>query len=381
MSAGRATAIVGVGYSPIYREKGIDSRPLASQAAKDAIADAGLTATEIDGIFEYPGLPNEISITMQRMLGIKNLASFGDYASSGPSGMAAALGAHMAVASGACDVALVYRSISREWGQQSGQVHFPPAEGPSQYQLPYGVAGAVIPVMGMKKQRRFAELGGSEEDYGHISVNARKWSALNERAALRDPITMDDYLSSRFVAEPLRLLDCDYPITGACAIIITTAERAAGLKQKPVLIDSTSLGTGSRPDWTFTDDFIFGGTREASDLLWKRSSVTPADVDVAQLYDGFTHIAISWVEALGLCGIGEFGDWVDGGKTIGPGGSMPMNTTGGQLAEGRMHGLSFVAEAVLQLRGQAGARQVPDANVSVVANAHGPQCGAMVLTT
>src|SRR4029077_15197340 len=98
------------------------------------------------------------------------------------------------------------------------------------------------------------------------------------------------------------------------------------------------------------------------------------DVDVAQLYDGFTHITISWTEALGLCGRGEFGEWVDRGRTISPGGSMPMNTTGGQLAEGRLHGLSFLAEAVLQLRGQAGERQVPDAEVSVVANGFGPQC-------
>ena len=113
--------------------------------------------------------------------------------------------------------------------------------------------------------------------------------------------------------------------------------------------------------------------------LWRRSSVTAADVDVAELYDGFTHIAISWLEALGLCGIGEFHDWVDDGARIGPGGSMPLNTYGGQLAAGRMHGLAFLNEAVLQVRGDAGDRQVPDARVAVVANAHGPQCGAMVV--
>ncbi|KJV03555.1 MULTISPECIES: thiolase family protein [Nocardiaceae] len=380
MTFGRKTAIVGVGYSAIHRDRGVDSRPLATTAAKNAIADAGLEFSDIDGIFEYPA-SDEIAIDMQRMLGIKNLRCFGDHAGSGPSGMAAAIAAEAAVASGQCDVALVFRSITREWGQQSGQVVFPPASGPLQFQMPYGVAGAIIPVMGMKKQRRFAEFGGREEDYGSIAVNARKWSALNERAVLRDPVTMDDYLASRFVSEPLRLLDCDYPITGACAVIITTAERAADLAQKPVLIDASALGTGGRPDWTFTDDFVFGGTRPCSDTLWERSSVTAADVDVAELYDGFTHITISWVEALGLCGIGEFGDWVDGGATIGPGGSLPMNTNGGQLAEGRMHGLSFLAEATLQLRGQCDVRQVDGARVAVVANAAGPQCGAMVLTS
>jgi acetyl-CoA acetyltransferase len=115
--------------------------------------------------------------------------------------------------------------------------------------------------------------------------------------------------------------------------------------------------------------------------MWRRSSVSAADVDVAQIYDGFTHIAMSWVEALGLCGVGEFGDWVNGGATIGPGGSLPMNTSGGQLAEGRLHGLSFLTEAVVQLRGECGARQVPGAEVAVVTNAHGPQCASLVLTS
>ena len=113
----------------------------------------------------------------------------------------------------------------------------------------------------------------------------------------------------------------------------------------------------------------------------RRTSLTPADVDVTELYDGFTHIAISWVEALGFCGIGEFGDWVDGGKTIGPGGWIPLNTNGGQLAEGRLHGLAFLAEAVMQLRGECGARQVPGRRVAAVANAHGPQAGCMLLRT
>jgi acetyl-CoA acetyltransferase len=203
---------------------------------------------------------------------------------------------------------------------------------------------------------------------------------MNPRGVLTDPITMDDYLASRFVAEPLRLLDCDYPVTGVCAAIITTAERARDLPGVPVLVDTVAFGTGSRPDWTFTDDFLFGGTLNCGQRLWERTDFSPADVDVAELYDGFTHIAISWVEALGFCGIGEFGDWVDSGKSIGPGGTLPLNTNGGQLGAGRLHGLSFLTEAVQQLRGECEQRQVPDARVAVVANAHGPQAGAMLLT-
>jgi acetyl-CoA acetyltransferase len=147
-----------------------------------------------------------------------------------------------------------------------------------------------------------------------------------------------------------------------------------------VWIDAIAMGTGWKPDFTYTDEFLFGGTRRSAATMWKRSSVTPADVDVAELYDGFTHIAMAWVEAMGLCGIGEFGDWVDGGRTIGPGGALPLNTSGGQLAEGRLHGLGFLAEAVAQLRGECGPRQVPDAHVAVVANGFGPQTGSCVLT-
>jgi acetyl-CoA acetyltransferase len=146
-----------------------------------------------------------------------------------------------------------------------------------------------------------------------------------------------------------------------------------------VSIDSLAYGTGGEPDWLYGADFLFGGTRHCAERLWAKASVEPADVDVAELYDGFTHITISWLEALGLCGIGEFHDWIGDGRRIGPGGELPVNTHGGQLAEGRLHGLAFLAEAVAQLRGQCGPRQVPDAEVAVVANAHGPQSGAMVL--
>ena len=122
-------------------------------------------------------------------------------------------------------------------------------------------------------------------------------------------------------------------------------------------------------------------SRRCAARLWSRSQFRPEDVSLACLYDGFTHITISWLEALGLCPIGEFGNWVDGGKRIGPGGSMPLNPHGGQLTEGRMHGLAHVTEAVSQLRGQSGVRQVPNACVAAVSNAHGPQTGAMILYT
>jgi acetyl-CoA acetyltransferase len=295
----------------------------------------------------------------------------------GPAFLSAGIHAAAAVASGTADVVLALRPMLRLGA--TGPTPGARAAGGRQFLEPFG-AGRPAQWAGMIKQRMMAEFGWGEEAFGRQMVAQREFAALNPDALLRDPLTLEDYLDARYVSKPLRLLDCDYPVTGACAAIITTAERARDLAGTGVTVDSVAFGTGSRPDWTFTDDFVFGGTIGCARALWANSTVTPEDVDVAELYDGFTHITISWVEALGLCGIGEFGDWVDGGKRIGPGGPLPLNTNGGQLAAGRLHGLAFLTEAVQQLRGDCGERQVPGARVAVVANAHGPQCGAMVLT-
>ena len=380
---GRDVAIAGVGYSTVYRGPSPNSAVLAVTACKNAMDDAGLKGPDIDGIFEYKfGTDSPNCVYVQQALGVPDLAAYADIMGTGPSGLAGALAAVMAVGSGACETAIAYRAISEAAGN-TGTARGAPVEDPGgapfymQFSAPYGLF-ALIPNMGLKMQRRIHELGGTIEDYGHIAVNARKWAAKNERAVLRNLITMDDYLSSRILADPLHLLDCDYPVSGCCAVIVTTAERARAMRKTPVYVDAMAFATGSG-DWVHGEDFLFGATQPCAERLWKRASVSADDVSVAELYDGFTHITISWIEALGLCGVGEFGDWVDGGRRIGPGGSLPLNTHGGQLAEGRLHGLAFLTEAVLQLRGECGDRQVPDAQVAVVANAHGAQCGAMVL--
>ena len=224
------------------------------------------------------------------------------------------------------------------------------------------------------------EYSRPEDDFGRIAVNARRWSALNPRAVLRDALTMDDYLSSRMVVDPLRVLDCDYPVNGAVATVITTAERANDLRQPAVLVDAMAYATGRGADWVFDVDFLYGGMFNCAERLWRRSSLTLDDVDVAEVYDGFTPVTVAWIEALGACGRGEFGDWVGDGSRLAPGGDFPLNTAGGQLAEGRLHGIGFLNEAVLQLRGQCENRQVQDARVALVASGVYPQCGAMVLT-
>jgi acetyl-CoA acetyltransferase len=381
---GREVAVVGVGYANPVRvgQPGIDK--LTKTACVAALNDAGLVPADVDAVVQYSfggvRADSPTATSAQRLLGIPDLAMYNDIMGSGPSGLASAMDATMAIASGAADVALVYRTITREAGHTGAPREGPNlAEGGMQWTAPFGYSGGIMMSIAMKMRRRMKEYGTRQEDFGTIAVNARQWGKDNDRAVLRDPISIDDYLSCRPIAEPLLLLDCDYPVSGSVAAVLTTRERAADLKATPVLVETMAYGTGSDPDWIFAGDFVFGGTRSAGHRLWSRTSLRPDEVDVAELYDGFTHITMSWIEALGFCGIGEFGDWVEGGKTIGPGGALPLNTHGGQLSEGRLHGLGFLTEAVLQLRGQCGVRQVPNARVAVVANAHGPQTGAMLL--
>ena len=381
-SLSRAVAIAGVGYSELSRTGEPRPRALALAAAKAALGDAGLSGKDLDGIFEYKFGPESPGCQdMARLLGVPDLAAFADIFPSNPSGLAGALAGVMAVASGACQTALVFRCLTRAAGYQGGAVEGPQTVGGrDQFLTPYGYLGGILVEVALKKRLWMAEYSRSEEDFGRIAVNARRWSALNPRAVLRDEVTMDDYLSSRMVVDPLRVFDCDYPINGAVATVITTAERAVDLRRRPVLVDAMTYATGRGADWTFDTDYLYGGTIDCANRLWQRSSVTLNDVDVAELYDGFTPVTVSWIEALGACEPGQFGDWVGDGARIGPGGDFPLNTAGGQLSEGRLHGISFLNEAVLQLRGQCDDRQVPDAEVAVVTSGLYLQCGAMVLT-
>jgi acetyl-CoA acetyltransferase len=378
----RPVAIAGVGYSALSRKGEPNPNSLSITAAKAALSDAGLCATDVDGIFEYKFGPESPGAQdMARLLGVPDLSAFADIMASNPSGLGGPLAGVMAVASEACETVLVFRCLTRAAGHQGGVASGPETVGGrDQFLTPYGYLGGILVNLALKKRRWMDEYGRPEDDFGRIAVNARRWSALNPRAVLRDKVTMDDYLSSRMVVDPLRVLDCDYPVNGTVATVITTAERAADLRQPAVLVDAMTYATGRGADWLFDVDFLYGGAFECANRLWQRSSVTLADVDVAELYDGFTPVTIAWLEALGACGRGGFGEWVGDGSRLGPGGDFPLNTAGGQLAEGRLHGIGLLNEAVLQLRGQCDDRQIRGAQVALVASGVYPQCGAMVLT-
>jgi acetyl-CoA acetyltransferase len=246
--------------------------------------------------------------------------------------------------------------------------------------LPYGNAAATQ-WLAMWASRHMHEFGTTEEHLAEVAISTRQWASMNERAIARDPITLDDYFASPYVAEPFRRLDCDFPVDAGVAVVLASPERARELAHRPVWVRTTSLAPGPRPDWVQPVSFTEMSAAYCARDMWQHAGgLTADDVDLALVYDGFTFLTLSWMEAFGFCGLGESGPFVADGA-LRPGGALPTNTHGGNLSEGRTHGMGHVAEAVRQLQGRAGDRQVPDAQVAVVSGGGGPLAGAMLLHT
>jgi acetyl-CoA acetyltransferase len=230
-------------------------------------------------------------------------------------------------------------------------------------------------------QRHFHEYGTTREQLAWIALNARRNAAANPNAIYRDPMTLDDYLAARWVSTPFCLFDCDVPCDGATAVIVSHVDRARDLRRPPLRVEAVGSALRGRPSWDQFDDLTTMALRDAAKMLWERTDLRPGDVDVAELYDGFSFIALAWLEALGFCGKGEGGPFVDGGARIARDGEIPLNTHGGQLSGGRLHGYGFLHEACVQLWGEGGERQVPnDPRVAVAAAGGGPLGGCLLLT-
>ena len=231
----------------------------------------------------------------------------------------------------------------------------------------------------MHARRHMHLYGTTKEQLGWLAVNSRRYADLNERAVYRDPITLDDYIAARPISDPLGLLDCDVPIDGSIAVVISAADYAPDCPNPAVRVESMggSRGTGA---WDQRPDYPKMASIDAAQELWSKTDLKPADVDIAELYDGFTFLAFAWLEALGFCGDGEAGPFVEGGTNITFGGALPLNTYGGQLSAGRMHGYWVLHEACVQLRGEGGARQVDGAEVAAVSVGGGPIAGCILLT-
>jgi acetyl-CoA acetyltransferase len=361
-------AIVGVGSTPHRRESGTTARTLALRAGRDAIRDAGLTAADVDGIagstevqsWEIAsglGLPavrwwinNQIPFTFQLVEAVN------------------------AVYAGAADVVLAYHATRRAGGTSRSAAADPfraraglgdnrPAHTPDTIAGALGYAAWA--------SRYLHEYGARREHFGLVAINDRSNAAGNPDAALRTPLTMDDYLAARMVREPLSILDMDYPVDAADALVITTAERARDLPGPAVLVHAATSGMTAHPDEDQQLDLGHTGQQVVVDRLWAASDLGLDDVDVFFPYDGFSVITLRWFETVGYCGDGEAGPFLESHWDAEAGrimidGRVPVNTHGGSLSGGGTQGSGHVREAVLQLQGRAGPRQVPGARTALV---------------
>jgi acetyl-CoA acetyltransferase len=373
----------GVGHSPIGRRLMADPRALAVDACRAAIADAGLTPADIDGLSTYPGPTggghSEGGVTeVEEALRLRPTWINGGGELPGQGG--AVIAAMLAVASGLCRHVLCFRTVWESTaaalglGGRRGRVSGAMFE----WRAPFGAMSAANWI-GMLANHYLHRYGASREMLGWIALNGRAHAARNPAAIYRDPMTMDDYLSARPITTPFGLYDCDVPCDGSIAVIVSDAAAAADLPKPAVHVEAVGTQITERVSWD--QDTI---THEPQVLgpathLWTRTSLRPADIDVALVYDGFTFNAVSWIEALGFCGFGEATDWLDEGRRIGLDGDLPVNPHGGQLSAGRTHGFGFIAEAITQLRQEAGARQVAGASTAVVTTGGGTPASVLLL--
>jgi acetyl-CoA acetyltransferase len=384
----KSAAISGIGQSRFYRKPTVYPFDLAVDACQLAIADAGLTSADIDGLAVWPGGEPGLghgsmaasTTDIKNSLGLKlNWYNSGR----GPAQFASILGAIGAIAAGYCRHVLCYRAEGERWVPTYGQAFqdggMPVAEGYAQWMLPYWSPSAAN-WFALHADVHMRQTGLTREQLAWIAISQRRFAALNERALYREPLTLNEYMSARMVSTPFCLYDCDVPIDGAGAVIVSRLDAARDLCHRPIRFEAVGGAVYDKDDWFGRTDFPRMAMHDAADMMWRRTDLKPKDIDTAHLYDGFSWLTVAWLEALGLTRPGETGAFIEGGQRIGLDGELPLNTNGGQLSEGRLHAFNHLNEAVRQLRGQAGPRQVNNVDVSVCGAGGGVYGCALLLT-
>ncbi|MSQ73253.1 MAG: thiolase family protein [Betaproteobacteria bacterium] len=364
----KTVAITGIGLSDVGRPSPSSPIALTIQACRRAIASAGIETRRIDGVSSWPGFVADGSgmapvgaHEVQRALGLKLDWFCG--ARETPGQLGAIFNAAAAIATGLVNHVLVFRTIaeasarsqnrsSTSWGSRSERV-----QGVHEWTVPFG-AVTPIQVAAMMAARHFHEFGSTREQLGQIAVTSRQHASLNPGAVFRDPFTIQDYLVARPISTPLCLLDCDVPVDISMALILSRIDESAGLAHPPIRIEAIGSAMHRTDTWWRPECLTDTCSSDAATMMWNRTDMKPGDVDLAELYDGYSIFTFLWLEALGFCGRGEAGSFVEGGHRIALDGQLPLNTHGGQLSAGRQHGLGTVVEACTQLWGEAGARQV-----------------------
>ena len=392
----RRAAITGIGQSDIGRRLNRDPLALTLDACVAAIEDAGLTRDDIDGLATYPGMmtgaPGFSGAGLSEVHDALRLKL--EWFTGGPElpgQLGSVIDACLAVACGLANHVLCFRSVYESTAQGKGRrgpIGGAGGEGGGSFRASGPMMEFTLPFrsysaanwIALFANRHFHEFGTTREQLAWIALNARRNAAGNPKAVYREPMTMDDYFAARMITTPFCLYDCDVPVDGATAVIVSRREAARDLRRPPLRVEAVGSALRGRPSWDQFDDLTTMAARDAGAMLWERTDLRPADVDVVELYDGFSFIALCWLEALGFCGRGEGGPFVEGGQRIALDGEVPLNTGGGQLSAGRLHGYGMLHEACLQLWGEGGERQVKnDPQVAVAAAGGGPLAGCMLL--
>ncbi|KOV83926.1 lipid-transfer protein [Streptomyces sp. NRRL WC-3618] len=374
---GRA-AIVGVGATEFSKDSGRSELRLAVEAVRAALDDAGLTPADVDGMVTFT-MDTSPEITVAQAAGIGELSFFSRVHYGGGAACATVQQAALAVAAGVAEVVVCYRAFNERSGRRFGsgvQRREPSAEGVALgWSLPFGLLTPASWVA-MAAQRYLYTYGLSAEAFGQVAVRGRKYAATNPAAWFHGrPITLADHAASRWIAEPLRLLDCCQETDGGQAVIVTSVERARELRHPPVVVAAAAQGAGRAQEQMtsfYRDDLT--GLPEMGVVarqLWRTAGVGPSDIDVAILYDHFTPFVLMQLEEFGFCAPGEAADFVAAE-------GLPLNTHGGQLGEAYLHGMNGIAEAVRQLRGTS-VNQVPGAERALVTAGTGVPTSGLVL--
>ncbi|MFD5245229.1 lipid-transfer protein [Amycolatopsis sp. NPDC058340] len=384
--SGRA-AIAGIGATEFSKDSGRSELRLAAEAVSSALKDAGLTPSDVDGLVSFT-MDGNSEIAVARELGIPELKFFSRIHYGGGAAAATVQQAAMAVATGVADVVVAYRAFNERSGMRFGQVSSAAAGQVNSsgvdnaFHYPMGIATPAATVA-MLARRYMHEYGATSEDFGRVAVVDRARAATNPKAWFYGkPITLEEHQASRWVAEPLHLLDCCQESDGGVALVIVGAERARDLPHRPAVIAAAAQGSG--PDQYVMTSYYRDDLPALPEMgvvgrqLWEQSGLGPGDMDLAVLYDHFTPYVLMQLEELGFCGKGEAKDFIGGG-TLELDGKLPLNPHGGQLGEAYIHGMNGIAEGVRQLRGDA-VNQVDGASRVLVTAGTGVPTSGLVLT-
>lgn len=381
--------VTGVGQSAVGRPSPRSAFQLTLDACLQAIDDAGLAVDEIDGVVNHfgkvagaGGISPVGTVETMLALGVRPVWT-NPSSAEGPGHMGAIFQAVMAVATGLCRHVLVFRTVAQATARLASRASTlltgsgARVDGGNAFFVPFH-AHSPVNMWALYAQAYFDKYGVGPEQLGWVAVNGRRMAAGNPNAIYRKPATIDDYLESRMISTPLRLLDCDTHIDGATAMIISHRDAAKDLRNPPLAIEAMGMAIGGIGEGLHEGDFTALPAARAGAMLWNRTDLRPQDVDCAQIYDGFSIHVLLWLEAVGLCAPGEAARFVEDGTRIALDGELPLNTGGGQLSAGRFHGYGHTHEACVQLWGRGGARQVNDARTCVVTNG-GYGYGALLL--